>query len=151
VANEWAIKQISSFIAMLDSYEYFQRHRILSSLISFLRGPMAQSFEEKILAEVPAVQRILASVDSRHEKDFSIEVWYGKVVVPPRTREVLVYARTLLSKEAELDKNLTPQFSIDASQLHAWVWEAAKSLLETRHYREAVQAAGTSVNAHLQI
>ncbi|WP_411088822.1 TIGR02391 family protein [Streptomyces sp. 061-3] len=40
--------------------------------------------------------------------------------------------------------------SLPADQLHAWVWDAARTFWESAHYRAAVHAAATSINAHLQ-
>src|SRR5690348_16144313 len=57
----------------------------------------------------------------------------------------------LIDEADEIAKNLEPEGpTLSAAELHPWVWEAARSLWETRHYREAVQTAATSVNAHLQ-
>ncbi len=41
-----------------------------------------------------------------------------------------------------------PQLAAD--QVPPWVWEAARSLWESKHFRLAVQAGFTSLNAHLQ-
>lgn len=40
--------------------------------------------------------------------------------------------------------------SLPADQLHPWVWDAARTFWESNHYRAAVHAAATSINAHLQ-
>ncbi len=40
--------------------------------------------------------------------------------------------------------------SLEADGLHPWVWDAARTFWESEHYRAAVHAAATSVNAHLQ-
>ncbi|NEB04836.1 TIGR02391 family protein [Streptomyces sp. SID13726] len=40
--------------------------------------------------------------------------------------------------------------SLPADQFHPWVWDAARTLWESEHYRAAVHAAATSINAHLQ-
>lgn len=37
-----------------------------------------------------------------------------------------------------------------AAALHPWVWDAARSLWNSRHYREAVRAASVRVNAETQ-
>lgn len=39
---------------------------------------------------------------------------------------------------------------LPADQFHPWVWNASQTLWETGHYREAVHAAATAVNAHAQ-
>ncbi|MFF9215766.1 TIGR02391 family protein [Streptomyces viridosporus] len=40
--------------------------------------------------------------------------------------------------------------SMPADGFHPWVWDAARTFWESRHYRAAVHAAATSINAHLQ-
>ncbi|MEU7097746.1 TIGR02391 family protein [Streptomyces longwoodensis] len=40
--------------------------------------------------------------------------------------------------------------SLRADQFHSWVWDAARTFWESKHYRAAVHAAATSINAHLQ-
>jgi hypothetical protein len=40
--------------------------------------------------------------------------------------------------------------ALSADRLHPWVWGAAATLWESGHYRQAVQAAATAVNAHAQ-
>lgn len=39
---------------------------------------------------------------------------------------------------------------LSASNLHPWVWEGARSLWQSGHYREAVRAASVKVNAETQ-
>ena len=39
---------------------------------------------------------------------------------------------------------------ISAAALHSWVWESARSLWQSGHYRAAVQAAATKLNAETQ-
>lgn len=51
----------------------------------------------------------------------------------------------------ELDKKLRPAApAIGADQLHPWVWEAARTFWDSKHYRAAVHQAALSINAHLQ-
>ncbi|MFE4255051.1 TIGR02391 family protein [Streptomyces sp. NPDC056910] len=40
--------------------------------------------------------------------------------------------------------------SLPTNGLHPWVWDAARTFWESAHYRAAVHAAATSINAHLQ-
>ncbi len=57
----------------------------------------------------------------------------------------------ILLRQNEIEENLSsPAPQLRADLLHPWVWDPAKSLWEAHHYREAVQAASTSVNAHIQ-
>lgn len=40
--------------------------------------------------------------------------------------------------------------ALPADQFHPWVWESARSLWSTGHYRQAVQSTATAINAHTQ-
>lgn len=56
-----------------------------------------------------------------------------------------------LEREDELREKLgeaAPQ--LDASTMHPWVWEAAKALWQSNHYREAVNAVAIRINAETQ-
>jgi len=47
--------------------------------------------------------------------------------------------------------NLTPAApTLPADQLHPWVWGAARTLWESKHYRAAVEAAAKAINAYTQ-
>jgi hypothetical protein len=47
--------------------------------------------------------------------------------------------------------NLAPDApSLPADQFHPWVWDAARTLWDSKHYRAAVHAAATAINAHTQ-
>ena len=57
----------------------------------------------------------------------------------------------ILREQDELRTMLEPDTpSIPAGQLHPWVWTAAQSFWETKHYPTAVEHAWKSINAHLQ-
>ncbi|MET7355694.1 TIGR02391 family protein [Streptomyces mirabilis] len=46
---------------------------------------------------------------------------------------------------------LTPDApSLPADQFHPWVWDAARTFWDSQHYRTAVHAAASAINAHLQ-
>jgi len=39
---------------------------------------------------------------------------------------------------------------VPADQFHPWVWQAALTLWDSKHYRQAVHAAATAITAHTQ-
>jgi hypothetical protein len=68
-----------------------------------------------------------------------------------RHREGAQRALVELERSAEIAEKLgenAPQLS--AAAMHPWIWEAARSLWQSRHFREAVQAAAVKVNAETQ-
>ncbi|WP_405635982.1 TIGR02391 family protein [Streptomyces sp. NBC_01178] len=57
----------------------------------------------------------------------------------------------ILADMDEWATRLAPEApSLPADRLHPWVWDAARTFWESAHYRAAVHAAATSINAHLQ-
>ncbi|SMO84565.1 Protein of unknown function (Hypoth_ymh) [Geodermatophilus aquaeductus] len=63
-------------------------------------------------------------------------------------REAAQRAVTLLQRQAELREKLGDNApTLDASRLHPWAWDGARSLWQRHHYREAVEAALKTVNA----
>lgn len=66
-------------------------------------------------------------------------------------RQAAQRAIAQLEREAELRDKLGDNAPrLDAGQLHTWVWEGARSLWQSGHYREAVRAASVKVNAEAQ-
>ncbi|MET7920986.1 TIGR02391 family protein [Streptomyces avermitilis] len=66
-------------------------------------------------------------------------------------REAALRAKTAVERDAEISEMLgddAPRLS--AGHLHPWVWEAARSLWQSSHYREAVRVASVKVNAETQ-
>lgn len=57
----------------------------------------------------------------------------------------------ILAERDEWETNLAPDGPVvSASKLHPWVWQAAVTLWDSGHYRQAVHAAATALTAHTQ-
>jgi hypothetical protein len=57
----------------------------------------------------------------------------------------------VLNDREEVAAALTPDAPVlPADQFHPWVWDSARTLWETHHYRQAVQTAWTTINAKIQ-
>lgn len=68
-----------------------------------------------------------------------------------RHREAAIRAITVLERQEELREKLGENApTLDASRLHPWAWEGARSLWQSGHYREAVTAAARKINAETQ-
>lgn len=68
-----------------------------------------------------------------------------------RHREAAIRAREELIRKQEVEENLgenAPELS--AAELHPWIWDGAKSLWQSGHYREAVGGAIRKLNAETQ-
>jgi hypothetical protein len=68
-----------------------------------------------------------------------------------RHRQAMPRCLTLLERQDEIETALGPVGpKLSASELHPWVWNAAKLLWDDGHYRKAVEAAGQAVNVQTQ-
>ena len=57
----------------------------------------------------------------------------------------------VLADREDVATRLTPDAPVlPADQFHPWVWNSARTLWESHHYRQAVQAAATALNAKIQ-
>ena len=93
----------------------------------------------------PTVKAILNSLDPT--LSFDIEMSAGEL----HARNAVQRALGLLADRDEWADMLAPDApSLPADQFHPWVWGAAASLWDAKHFRQAVQAAATALNAHTQ-
>jgi Protein of unknown function (Hypoth_ymh) len=138
VNNEWAIEQLRKFIG---STKYipggggYGRHA----------AP-----EEQIIAETQVIEQIFANVIPdwkervKNRDKHLFDHWQAH-------RQVAQRALAQLEREEELAANLgelTPNLNV--AQMHPWVWDDARSLWASGHFREAVSAAAVKVNAETQ-
>jgi hypothetical protein len=57
----------------------------------------------------------------------------------------------VLADREEVAARLVPDAPVlPADEFHPWVWNSARTLWESHHYRQAVQAAATTLNAKIQ-
>lgn len=68
-----------------------------------------------------------------------------------RHRAAAIRAKEALERHAEISEHLGENApEISASRLHPWVWEGARALWQSGHYRSAVEDALKKVNAETQ-
>lgn len=94
----------------------------------------------------PVVREILKRLDPELT-EVKIDAWdnWGQTVDAVDTGLGIIAAREACDVELAVDIPMLP-----ADQLHRWVWQAARTLWDSAHYRHAVQAAATAVNDHAQ-
>jgi Protein of unknown function (Hypoth_ymh) len=137
VNNEWAMGQLRQFVkmaAVAETTGYGYRYT---------------ASEEQIIAEVQVIEQILVRVVpdwevriKGHEADF--DHW-------DKYRQVAHRALAQLERQQELTDNLGESApNLNAAQMHRWIWDSARSLWESKHFREAVAAAAVKVNAETQ-
>lgn len=138
IDREWAISELSKFI----------------TAIKIIRDPSPGIFavinvksEEEISSQAYVVDRILDVVFPNWRQEFPdprADEWIGYY-------EVALRAKTALERQTEIEEKLGDNSPhIAASQLHPWIWEGARSLWNSGHFREAVSAAVRKINAETQ-
>ena len=140
--NEWAVEQLDNFIEA-TSVTYVPSP---SDVIGVHIYTTAAS-EDDIVKQAQVVERILDRVVSGWRSSIKkkrYQQWSVHYEASIRAREELLRAE-------EVRENLgdnAPELS--AAELHPWIWEGAKSLWQSGHYREAVGGAILKLNAETQ-
>jgi uncharacterized protein (TIGR02391 family) len=137
--REWAIEELANYMALVEQYSLDRT-------------------DFKIRRELLARQDILEQIADRTLPQWRDDTSYnpGTSFNPDQARifyfrDLAIRCKMRLERAEELEKylgDLGP--SLNASALHPWVWDAAKSLWGSNHYGEAVNVASRSVNARLQ-
>jgi hypothetical protein len=135
--KDWALGELRRFVTMTKL--------VPRNLAGYDRRTSASKDEVVPLAQV--VEQILARVLPNWIRDIpkdETDRWQ-------QHRQAAQRAITQLERQAELADKLgdnAPQLS--AASLHPWVWQGARSLWQSQHFREAVRAAAVKVNAETQ-
>ncbi|MEV3948314.1 TIGR02391 family protein [Streptomyces halstedii] len=105
--------------------------------------------ERWLFEDEPTIVKILRHL-SPHRPDLQVlgeDEWSGLTI---DLKEVS-RGKGILADMDQWATRFAPEApSLPADRLHAWVWDAARTFWESAHYRAAVHAAATSINAHLQ-
>ncbi|OZC91792.1 hypothetical protein CH254_04760 [Rhodococcus sp. 06-412-2C] len=137
---EWAVDQLNRFVTAVDASQ--------AVLPALPPDPVAASLRRRMEATAVSAEKILDQV---------MPAWRGQVKTGftdnqwSQRREFAIRAVEELERSAEFAANLgddAPQ--LDAGQMHPWVWEGARPLWMSGHFREAVRAASVVVNARTQ-
>ncbi|MGW1279282.1 TIGR02391 family protein [Streptomyces tsukubensis] len=143
----WARNELKVFLELAELHRPPQPGGgmvVISSSMSN-RGSLAE-----IVKQAQVVEQILARVlpnwrtEISDERSKRVNRWCQHIEAAQR-------ADAVLHREAEIRENLgdnAPQLS--AAALHPWVWEGARALWQSGHFREAVTAAARKVNAETQ-
>lgn len=102
-------------------------------------------------ASIPAAAQVVEQILDRVLPRWRIDVDQDETKRWQQHREAAQRAIAQLEREAELRERLGDNApTLDAGHLHPWVWEGARSLWQSGHYREAVRAASVKLNAETQ-
>ncbi|RBO83086.1 TIGR02391 family protein [Nocardia puris] len=138
--TRWAIARLEAFVEAVEQY---------NSLAPTI-PPTAENNEKKRKMESASVaaekilDRIIPTWRTELKTGMMDNVWSQR-------KEFCVRAIEEIQMQNEFDANLGDNApSLNANQLHDWVWEAAKPLWMSGHFSEAVRAASVVVNARTQ-
>ena len=94
----------------------------------------------------PTVKEILKRLDPELAS-FDFEARGGDTAA----RSAVHRGLGMLADRDEWKANLAPDGpAVPADQFHPWVWQAALTLWDSKHYRQSVHAAATAITAHTQ-
>lgn len=106
--------------------------------------------EDRIISLLPIVERIFDRyLPGWNDAPTS---YVGPVVETwGEYRSLAIRALTLVRQEEEIERFLgDAQPTLSSKSLHPWVWDGARSLWGSHHYREGLEAALKKVNAETQ-
>lgn len=136
--TEWAIKELEKFI-------------LATELVSHPDPGVIASFPRESDEIIAAQAHVVEQIMNRVVPNWRTEVGKDNYHRWGEHREAAVRARAQLVRKQEIEENLgenAPELS--AAELHPWIWEGAKSLWQSGHYREAVGGAIRKLNAETQ-
>ncbi|MFC8807990.1 TIGR02391 family protein [Streptomyces anthocyanicus] len=137
--RDWMRQKLEHFIELAAKYR-----AVRDRPIDETREPRKHLFEAE-----PTVTKILRSLDPEmlQVTVLTKDAWAGLQIATDEVQRGLGIVKDM----DEWVIRLAPDApSLPADQFHPWVWDAARTFWESRHYRAAVHAAATSINAHLQ-
>jgi hypothetical protein len=133
------LQKLSDYRALLDTYLQAERDPYTSRRPETVTRRNLRSME-------PTVKEILKRLDPELA-NFDLEARGGDA----NARNAVDRGLGILAEREEWKANLGPDGPVVAAdQFHPWVWQAALTLWDSKHYRQAVHAAATAITAHTQ-
>jgi uncharacterized protein (TIGR02391 family) len=104
------------------------------------------SFLSELRKREFAVKEILKTLDPKLA-EFRLEGMFPEFAAMGQAERGL----GVLADREEVAVRLVPDAPVlPADKFHPWVWNSARTLWESHHYRQAVQTAATTLNAKIQ-
>lgn len=143
--QDWAIEQLEAFIeasTILGDYKRGWRPTYRGDMSHPQGGP--GGLVERTLVAEKILNRVTPGWRPR------VATTSTDVLAPIREAAQVAVVELRIGDELNerLDGGAGPR--LNGPALHPWVWEAARSLWQSRHYREAVLAAAVRVNRETQ-
>lgn len=106
-----------------------------------------QALHDQLHRAEPTIKQILRLLDPDLADKVNIDQMAGVAMARNEVHRGL----GILADMDEWAARLAPDApTLAADRFHHWVWDAARTFWESRHYRAAVHAAASSINAHTQ-
>jgi len=143
VDNDWALEQLRAFVALSE----LKQPRSGGGVVFVGDSARPVGSHADIVAAAQVIEQIL---------DRALPRWRTEVEDDGRkrwTRHRDAARRSIvqIERQEELATRLGENApTLSAASLHPWVWDGAKSLWQSGHFRESVRAASVAINAHLQ-
>jgi uncharacterized protein (TIGR02391 family) len=95
----------------------------------------------------PTIRKILGALDHKLAEQLDLDQMAGDAMA----RNLVHRGLGILDDMDEWAANLAPEApAMPADRFHPWVWDAARTFWESKHFRKAVDVAANAVNAHTQ-
>jgi hypothetical protein len=132
---EWALRELEKFQDMLD---YRDRPGMYTATYV--------GTDDEIAAQRIVVERVFARVIGPRPV---VPVGGNDPLRPER--DWTIRCIETIKREAEISENLGEDApDLSGGKMHRWIWEAARSLWQSGHFAEAVEAAAKKLNAETQ-
>jgi len=136
--KRWAIQQLEELQSLIKSFDEEDEDE---DILEEIRGQLyiVDEILDRVLHGWRDVQLRVHPLEAAARGDFLLQ------------ERAIPKAVAALTREQELSQNLgdfAPQIS--AANLHPWVWESARSLWQSGHFRSAVEDALKNVNRKAQ-
>jgi uncharacterized protein (TIGR02391 family) len=141
--------QLTEYLALLEKYFSLQGPPLATTSTGQYTRRVV-SGRTATLTELrqcePTVKEVLKRLDPTLS-EFKFDTVGGK----DDARNAAQRALGILDRMDEWAANLEPDApTLPADQFHPWVWQAARTFWDSKHYRAAVDAAANAINAHTQ-
>lgn len=138
----WALEQLQSFVEMTT----LVRPQPTPGVVV-----LADDRYPKGRGEIPAAAQVVEQILDRVLPSWRASIDADETRRWQQHREAARRAIAQLERQEEIREKLGDNApTLDASQFHPWIWEGARSLWQSGHFREAVRAASVKLNAETQ-
>ena len=135
---------------MLDKLETYLDVLDRFGAISNPWSKQAEPLLSELQLREPTVKQILGQLDPGLS-NFVLEAFGGNNAGVSAVRGCVQRGLGILADQDDWAIKLAPDAPVlPADRFHPWVWDAARTFWDSRHYRKAVDVAANAINAHTQ-